>query len=46
MGSTPSDSTEVPKTGDNGVFMNMIIGALALVATAVLVLNKKKYFID
>ena len=45
MGSNPSDSTEVPKTGDNGVFMNMIIGALALVAMAVLVLNKKKYFI-
>jgi LPXTG-motif cell wall-anchored protein len=46
LGSNPSDSVDVPKTGDNGVFMNMIIGALALVAMAVLVLNKKKYFID
>lgn len=46
LGSDPSNSTEVPKTGDNGVFMNMIIGALALVAMAVLVLSKKKYFID
>ena len=45
MGSTPSDSTEVPKTGDDGVFLSVIIGAQALVAMAVLVLNKKKYFI-
>ena len=36
----------VPKAGDNSVFRSMIIGTLALVAMAVLVLNKKKYFID
>ena len=45
MGSTPSDSTEVPKTGDDGVFLSVIIGTQALVAMAFLVLNKKKYFI-
>ena len=41
----PSDPEDVPQTGDNGVFMTMIICALALVAMAVLGLNKK-YFID
>jgi LPXTG-motif cell wall-anchored protein len=46
LGSAPSDSTEAPKTGDNNVFMSMIIGALALIAMATLVLNKKKFFID
>ena len=45
-GSAPSSSTSVPKAGDNSVFRSMIIGTLALVAMAVLVLNKKKYFID
>ena len=41
----PSDPEDVPQTGDNGVFMTMIICALALVAMTVLGLNKK-YFID
>ena len=44
LASAPANPNEAPKTGDDsGVFMSMIVGTMALVAMAVLVLNKKKY---
>ena len=44
LASAPANPNEAPKTGDDsGVFKSMIVGAMALVAMAVLVLNKKKY---
>ena len=44
LASAPANPSETPKTGDDsGVFKSMIVGAMALVAMAVLVLNKKKY---